>query len=50
MEEERTGDEERERDREAKLYWYFWGILLRSPLVVAKAAATLPGVDTKHET
>ena len=26
-------------------YWYF-GILLGSPLAVAKAAATLPGVHT----
>jgi hypothetical protein len=27
-----------------------FGILLGSPLAVAKAAATLPGVHTKHET
>jgi ABC-type uncharacterized transport system involved in gliding motility auxiliary subunit len=27
-----------------------FGISLRSPLAVAKAAATLPGVHTKHET
>ena len=29
--------------------WYF-GILLGSPLAVAKAAATLPGVHTTHDT
>jgi hypothetical protein len=28
----------------------FFSILLGSPLAVAKAAATLPGVHTKHET
>ena len=28
----------------------FVGILLGSPLAVAKAEATLPGVHTKHET
>ena len=30
--------------------WYFIGILFGSPLAVAKAAATLLGVHTKHET
>ena len=28
----------------------YFGILLGSPLAVAKAPATLPGVHTKHET
>jgi hypothetical protein len=37
------------RMMEATVFLVF-GILLGSPLAVAKAAATLPGLHTKHET